>query len=198
MAVAVEGVELAVHRVLDVVGEEFDGVQCDHGRLWGVAGERQHSVRHHPLPCVVQDGPVGPDDAGPVRVGAQAGKVLGEAVVRGKPPGEGGDAPPRLDGELASCGRGTACLPIGEEGRLCHVHQVNATRGTPRTTSERVGTALQPEHVAKPRPWARVQPDLLHLADPAKRTCPGGHPPGTGCRRENLTWSSSNSPRLWQ
>jgi len=30
------------------------------------------------------------------------------------------------------------------------------------------------------------------------RTCRGGHPPGTGCLRENLTWSSSNSPRLWQ
>jgi len=30
------------------------------------------------------------------------------------------------------------------------------------------------------------------------RTCPGGHPPGTGCRLENLTWSSRNSPRLWQ
>ncbi len=41
-------------------------------------------------------------------------------------------------------------------------------------------------------------PDLLHLADPAVRTCRGGHPPGTGCLRENLTWSSSKSPRLWQ
>ena len=44
----------------------------------------------------------------------------------------------------------------------------------------------------------RDLPELLHLADPAMRTCPGGHSPDTACRRDNLTWSSSNLPRFWQ